>query len=465
MRLSREKALLGFLALLASLGCKKIDEFETLGTKVASPIDVATSDDGKYFYVLNSDFDRTYGEGSVLVINEDGEKLHATPVPRLGRNLTVVGTDMIALFDRSEDETDHSISLFDLTDPENPTLIKTWSKDDEVDCIRTLKTPRSETTLQPVRNYQRTHRALYLDAARELLFAFVTDVNKQTTTDLETADRLTFDPVTGDETPGANEVPDEYEDNKFQRKNSVKTRERYQFVVYNIGAERAKDFKFAELNDSTDDSANLELRWLYFTLKNFDGTPETDAGITDLDRKLYRTNFWDAKPDPNDPDSFYLSHRGRSTKYSRFVNSVIHVNIIGDVTYLDDQDRPTPTARVLDFKLVYGFEGELDTAKHFPGDFEIVNINGRNTLIVNHFRDLVNFRKEQHFSIAAKMLDGGFWRDEVGTSKSGSSFFQVAANARGKALSCAFYGNAVIPLEVNPGTGITVGWNDITRIK
>ena len=73
--------------------CAKKEAFPEIGTKFASPIDAAVSSDGNYFYVLNSDFDREYDTGSLVVLDSDGEKLSALKIPRLARTLTISGTD------------------------------------------------------------------------------------------------------------------------------------------------------------------------------------------------------------------------------------------------------------------------------------------------------------------------------------------------------------------------------------
>ncbi len=67
------------------------------------------------------------------------------------------------------------------------------------------------------------------------------------------------------------------------------------------------------------------------------------------------------------------------------------------------------------------------------------------SLVMNHFKDYVNFRKDAFFGITAKPLYDNLWYGEVHSSAAAYSYFQVAVNRRGKALSCAYYGNSVIP--------------------
>ncbi len=78
------------------------------------PVDVANSDDGKYFYVLNSDFDRSYNQGSILTIDESGEKLGAVKTRRMGRAMALSGTDLLIMYDRPEPEGKYAIELYDL---------------------------------------------------------------------------------------------------------------------------------------------------------------------------------------------------------------------------------------------------------------------------------------------------------------------------------------------------------------
>lgn len=472
------------------VACNDISDTEAIDLKVASPTDVAVSQDGGYFYVLNADFDGNHESGSILVIDETGAKKNAITVPRLGRDLTLAGTDLLALFDKADDDAEYEVHLYDVSTPEQPKLKKKWSGD-ALDClplsaalyenyqhfaiscafgrlfIGTLASPREQSTLKLVRDYDKTRRAIHIDTNRELLFAFVTDIGRQNTSDNLAEDKKTYHPETGVESDGANQIPDEYESSKSRRRNSTGARRRYQMVVYNIAAERSpadtdESFPFRNVDDQSDLTAQNELRWLYFTLKDFDGTPDSDAQITNFDVKHYRTNFWQAHADPFDANSFYLSHRGRQNDDdSKHTNNIVRVSIKGDISQTDPIAN---TSEVLDFERIYGFKGELDKDRHFPGDFSVNMISGRLTLLINHFRDMVNFRSNPSFSVAAKLLDGGFWRKEVRSSEKSNSYFQVAVNARGKALSCAFYGNAVIPLEVQPGTDIKVGWGDLTRI-
>jgi len=475
--------------MICILGCKREENFPDIGTHVSSPTDISVDNTGEYFYVLNSDFDRTYNNGSLLVINSSGEKITAIETPRLGRSINIAGDDLIATFDKQDDDSEFEIHLYDISNRESPALVKRWTSADsalELNCIPvnsvikenydhfavscsggrlylgTLKTPRSDTELKLVRNYFVTRRALHLDVNREVLFAFPTDIITQETEDKLADDQRTIDWETGDETEGPNEVPDDFEATRFSRYNLPKNARRYQYITYPIAQERDKGFPYRGLGNDVNPTTDQELHWLYFTLKNYDGTPDTDAGVTNLNQKHYRTNFWTAESDPFDPNAFYLSHRGKNSKNNRFANSIIKVTILNDTTQTEPK---LNNSQLLNFERVYGFSGELNPEQHFPGDFEVKLVNNRLTLLVNHFKDRASFRNSASYTVSAKTLDGTLWSQEISSSSPDSSYFQVAMNKNGKVLAGSFYGNAVIPLEVLPGADIKLGWGNSQRIE
>ncbi len=488
--------LLSLLALTS--GCRSGEKFPPLGEKVASPSDVAVSDDEQYFFVLNADFDRTYNQGSILTIAVDGTKAGAVAVPRLGRNMSVAGNDMLVTFDASEDNEGGKVMLFDVTDPKAPALKTSWDLDCSpwstvmrkdykyfaVNCIDgrlfigTLADDRKESSLKLVRQYANSgppyytwsRRAMHLDTKRNLLFVFTTasKLRYDPISDLEDDDVLTFDEATSQTSPidNGDEVPDSLQSTAAINKRRLNQRQIWQFVVYNIaseaavpadncGLEECGPFPFRKSDTSTspkDPTVKNELRWLYFTAVNQDGYPDSGAGYWETDRHVYRTNIGEAKPDPTNADAFYISQRGN--KASPYANHIIRVTITGDIAATSPVPR---TSDVLSFERVYGFGGELNAdGKHYPGDFEVVMINGAPTLLVNHFKDLSGFnRNETYFSLVGKVLDEGFWVSELTGVDATESFYQVAANSSGRAITGSFYGNAVILLEITPGIGIS----------
>src|SRR5690606_982735 len=116
----------------------------------------------------------------------------------------------------------------------------------------------------------------------------------------------------------------------------------YQFFVYDIAAERdhPEDCELSKDEDCvfprrtiSDPVVKRELRWLYFQVRNFDGSPDLPNVAETM--RYYRTNFWDAVPDPDDASSFYLSHRGppidKINKGSPYANHVVKATIVGDL--------------------------------------------------------------------------------------------------------------------------------------
>ncbi len=472
--------LINLLVVLGAFtSCRRDERFPALGDKLASPLDVGVSKDGNYFYVVNTDLDRTYNAGSILVLDRDGKRVRAVETPRLPRSITVAGNDMIVTVENpatTQDQNEFKVLLFDIADPSSPNLIKTWPvpcgpvnavlregyKYFAVSCtsggllVGELTSDRAQSYIKLVREYSVVRRALHIDPQRGLLFAFTTDFGLQETKDVDMPDEKTYDKnFKFVEEP--NEVPDNYEDKKDAVRRPSYYRQRYQFVVYNFNEEAGASESFP-YRKSDDPIYQRELRWLYFTLANFDGQPDFEIGVSDLKRKIYRTNFWSAQPDADDPNAFYLSHRGKDTTYS--TNEIVRVSIVGNVAGTGQETAPA-TADVLEFERVYGFKGEW-IPQHFPCSFLVLNINNYKTLVVNHFKDLVAWnRKDVYYSVAAKTLGtesvgDSIWHQELTSDDPKTSFYQIAVNQDGRALMTSYYGNAVILLDVIPSTGITI---------
>jgi hypothetical protein len=412
----------------------------------------------------------------------------------MGRTITVAGNDMLVTYDFRDDGDDPLAQLYDVTDPLAPQLKAEWGLDCSpfgatmrkgfdnfaLSCtggqlyIGTLTADRAQSQLKKVRDFDRARRALYLDPKRDLLFAFVSDPEQVKLWDAPLKDELTYDentaqPIAGS---GPNEVPDDME-NSRRHASDVGRRHLFQFVVIDLKTERnagadqgcipdeIEDCHFP-LRSDTDPIAKGEYRWIYFKLNNFDGTPDASDNALDPNFKYYRTNFWETQPDPEDPDVFYLSHRGNP-------KNAPHANQIVRVTMLDNPLTQKETQRAMTFDRVYGFKGqatviaddgsEVDNSKyHFPTDFVVEEVAGQKLLVVNHFRDLVNWVSgDRYFALSAQVIDDLTWFTEVaGNLKAGdvTSYYQVAMNRDGRLASCSFYGNAVMIMQVNPGLGI-----------
>lgn len=471
------------MALLAN-GCDREETFPELGTKITSPVAVALATDESHFYILNSDFDRTYNAGSVLVVTNSGDKVTALPTPRMGRTLTVAGNDMLMTYDSDGDTQSAGAILYDISTPASPTEVKRFDlpcnplnvvmrnnySHFAMSCvyegdlgglvIGTLAADRAASSIKLVRAYGTARRAMHLDPETELLYAFPTDTGSQTWADLSLDDALTYD-ADGNSTETPNEIPDEYERTRRARAN-VATRRIYQFILYDIAAERNATPEAFPFKESTSSEIAGEFRWIYFNVDAFAGVADSDAGLTSTSatRRYYRTNFFSATFDPEDAATFYLSHRGRVNPINGLgspqANDVLKVSIVGNPRTASGGAVPK-TGDILKFTRVYG-RGNEDNEKglHYPGEIRVQRINGTKTVLVNHFRDLINWARSQvYFGIAAKPLGDDYWSPEFGSSDPMDSFFQFAVSSTGRGATCSYYGNQVILFDVMPGTAIT----------
>jgi hypothetical protein len=449
------------------VACKKQEKFPELGNRVANPVDVGVDSSERYFYALNSDYPREFNQGSLLVIDTAGNKVNAIALPRLGRSLTVAGNALIVTLSKSE-ESPAKILLFDISSPEAPKLAKSFEPTEcnplnaiaranygywALSCSNgpifagDLASPLENSTLRKIRNFRMSRRALYLDTGRNLLLAFPTDIGEQEFSDLQADDSKSVDDNDA-ETNEPNEIPDQYERSRFERAKKARN-EIHQLAVVNLSEAASSGWPEKDQTQSIED-----LRWVYFNLAEKDGTLDLPATATNQNTKYYRTNFWEAKPDVTDPDTFYLSHRGtldKTRSVSPNANNIIRVKITGDLL-----DKTAKTKDVLTFERIYGFKAELEKSdRHFVGDFELVSIQSKTVLLINHFRDLVNWPGQGYFSLATKVVGDNSWFSESSTSFSGKSYYQVALTSSGRGLAANFYGNSLILLDVTPGVGIT----------
>jgi len=471
-------ALLG-AAILFHGSCAKKEVFPEIGTSIASPIDVVSSPDQELFYILNADMDRTYNKGSILVIDNDGEKITSIETPRLGRSLTIVDKILIATFDDPgfEEGEDPKIHLYDIEDSKNPILLKSF----KIDCSPLNAVGRqgyryfavacqggilfigdlANKTLKKVRDQNYNRRALYIDSKRNLLFAFVTDLGKVDLSDQVLTDTASWDD-SFNKTDGKNEVPDQFESTARARRQEKTRQKKFQYIVYDIEKESKEvdeDGENFPFRAADTDQAKSEFRWFYFNLANFDGTPDSPSGYTDDTTKYYRTNFWEAKPDLEDPNVFYLSHRGLGTSESSpDSNSVIKVSITGTIR-ANSEGKIPQTKDFFDIERIYGFSGTQNSSDKpsYTGDFELMYSGGEKAIIVNNFRDLANFRAYggPRFTISAATLDEGIWFAEKESTNGFDGFYQIALGKNDRIATCSFYGNAVMLLEVKTGAAIT----------
>lgn len=412
-------------------GCAHKENFPSLGKRIASPVDIAVSDDGKHFYVLNADYDRTYDRGSILVLDADGKQLHAVPIPRMARNIVVAGDQLLVTFDRNTADDDATIQLYSLANASKPRLHHSWA----IDCIplnaimrkdfayffiscargKLFIGNRTNLSLKHVRTYQYPRRALYLDPQRGLLYAFVSAINHQRFSDATLEDSLTLNEQS-EEIEGADDIPDAW----AQKSNLAKRAPIFQYAIYNIFAARDTNPQAFPLRE---DNLSDELHWLYFPRWQ-----ETETG----NNKTYRTNFYDTHPDPDDKDSFYLSQRGTIDSAS---NNIVRATLGED--------------NLLKFKVVHSADNEDEL--RFPSDIEIVRINSTKTLLVNSFRGFVNWPRAQvFFSITARTLAQPHWQKSCTSQQRDASYYRFAANEQGTVVVSSFYGNRVYIFQLQP---------------
>ena len=456
--MSQIRPLLILLSLVFLHHCKLEENLPEIGMNFAGPIAIDTDKDHEYFYVLNSDYERTYNTASIRIVpvDDDPEKHTAVTIPRMGKILKIIDDTMFIAYDRARRDELGRFEIWDLsTDKTRPE--KKWSLN--IDCsplslatekdypyfalscasgdlwMGTLTDPLEDSQLKLTRSYSFPRRAMVINTKRDLLFAFPSDSGALTYTDQ----------IYNDDLQGPNEIPDSFEDGQFRRRTS---HYKYQFIVYDIAAEKEKDFAFNELDDFTN---NHELRWTYFKLTDSDGIAE---GEIDDTQKYYRTNFYEAKNDPSigDSDSFFLSHRGNEK--SPHANNIIRVTIKGDPRIIDG--KIPLTSDFLSFQRIYGFRnlGEVDDI-HYPSQFQLIQVANENLLIANHFRAPKYWKSdERRFSISAKSLSNNGSVYELTSTKTDRSYYQIAATPSGKSLTCSFYGSSVFLLDIKPGEEI-----------
>ena len=420
-----------FVALITN--CAHEENFPSLGQRLASPVDVAVSAAGDYFYVLNADYDRTYNRGSILVLDAKGNKHNAVSVPRMARSLIVAGDKMLVTFDRNTTADDATVQLYSLAVPSKPSLLKSWA----IDCMPLGAVMREDISyffvscargelylgnhrdlsLKHVRTYRHPRRALHLDTQRGLLFAFTGAVNRQRFNVTTLTDRFTYTEA-GEEIDKPDGIPDAW---AKTTKDTQQLRRAFQYAVYDIFAARDAQPQFPHREG---DDLEAELHLVHYP--RWQETRESDS-------KTYHTNFYDAHPDPDDKDSFYMSQRGASDAAA---NNIVRATI--------DDDRQ------LQFEVVHS--ADADDELNFPGDIEIKKINDSKVLLVNSFRGFVNWPHEQvFFGITARTLTQPNWQQSCNSQLRDESYYRFAVNQRGTVMVSSFYGNRVYIFQLQPG--------------
>ncbi|MBC7533130.1 MAG: hypothetical protein H7318_16285 [Oligoflexus sp.] len=490
------------LIFVSALSCKVEEKLPALGDRLAGAVDVVTSPNEKYFYVLNSDYERRYDKGSILIIDPEAavghQKLKAIPAPRMGRSLYVSKTQklMIATYADPEAKAAGKVEIWDLADEANPVMLANADVNClplnaiiaptqpyfAVSCVGGFlymgKNPRNAAgaamTLDLVRSYGYDRRALYFHegAGKTYLFGFSTDMNSQDYADETLEDSQTYDPTkdgvdgaTG-LVPGSNGVPDQFENTPSSRRRYAASNPFHMFV-YPVTDEEAAStthdliypaystFRYIESGSFTKPTiSNSELHYVSFSLAEADGQVSATEQIVQPNFHRYRTNFWEAKIGlENSANIFYLSQRG---DYGSESNNVLRLLV--NESALATSNTST-FEQIFSVNRVYGYAIDRDNRGRYPGDFELATLDGQPTLLVNSFRDLIYFASAPFYSVTRKLLDGADVEHVVPSSADSAdfnaSYYQLAViPATGKVLTSSFYGNVLYLFDARPSISI-----------
>jgi hypothetical protein len=478
----------------AMSSCKTEEKLPDLGTKLAGAVDVVTAPSGNYIYVLNSDYERRYDKGSILIIDPEAadgsQKVKAISVPRMGRSLFIAQNLMIDAYTDPEAREAGRLQIWDLSQELEPQVVAEMdigcqplnavlaptSPYFAVTCKGGLllmgKNPRNtadaRATLDVVRGYEADRRALYFyeNAGKTYLFGFPTDLEAPNAADQNLEDIKTYVPADDTITDGANGVPDVFELTESARRRTLLSAP-YQMFLYPVSDEEAasqgsqdpttpafKTFRFIAAGTYRKPSlSNSELKFIHFTLLESNGQASAAEQITTPSIQRYRTNFWEAKVGPeNNPSIFYISQRG---DYGTESNNVVRLLVNGDKL---SNIAAARFEDVFTASRVYGFAIDRDNGGRYPGDFEFASIGGEPMLFVNSFRDLIYFRDAPFYSVTRKLLEEPAESQDVPSSFDSTgyptSFYQLAVSKSGKVLTSSYYGNALYLFDGSPGVSI-----------
>jgi hypothetical protein len=463
--------------LLITNSCREKETEPPINDALSTPISLAADTSGQYFYVLNSDFLHAYESGSILVLDQNGKRVSATPVPHLGKVLSVSGNDLLVSFDHESEETASRTFLYNIADPKKPVFVKEWIHEGctpanlvsrnrfkyfALSCqegdlyVGKLEAIRSQSEMTKVRSYpvvgNSTRRAMYLDPKRQLLFLFVSDIGTGTLSDALDSDKETW--LKGQKiSDKPDEIPDSLQQTAARAGDILNRTSQFQFVIYDIGAEFSAGFRnYNSVRDT-------ELRWLYFDLNNFDGTPDKDTIQGNPDQKTYRTNFWEAQPDPDDLDSFYLSHRGfGKVNSSENANDLVKFTFIGDPRTKKDGTVPK-LGTYWSFQRSYGFKGDQTGDDKYFNSFKITKFSGRKAVLLNSFRDLSSFSNPRYTIAGANLVEGhnpAEWFTQVDSRDLDRSYYDLALGANGNLLTISFFDETLKLFKVKFGEAMTL---------
>ncbi len=481
---SKSKVALFFALVSVLSACNETKPLPAIGTHIDRPIDLAASSGGQFFYALNSSGRGVYRDGSILVLTPEGEIVSSYSTPRMGRSLSSLDSELLVVFDR-EAKTDAKgiVHLYEAQDA-SLTLSMSWELEGcspsqgimaksyayfAVSCqngdlyLGEKKTPRSASTLKKIRSLPGFSRTWVLHPQRDLLMGFVVDIGAPTFRDKVYDDNKTWNIELKAHVDGPNDVPDVLQETQRDRRILARGSE-FQFVMIDLAKELQEDFPERKLED-----VGHELRWLYFNLKNLDGSLDlSDLGPTkegQYDKKYYRTNIFQAKPDPSGADCFYLSHRGKNDD-----DKLKHANNIVKACFNGTDPKPSEqnerlvaplTNSYLTFERVFGFKDLPDSqqnSNNYLAAFDFFKVDDRYSLAVNSVRDFVYFKKERYtLAVADLAYSENNWSElfEPSTS-SDKSYYGVATlpgSAANKAymISSSYYRDSLLFFEVESG--------------
>jgi hypothetical protein len=295
---------------------------------------------------------------------------------------------------------------------------------------------------------------MFLDKKRDLLFLFISDSGTGSLTDALDNDKETW--LKGQKiSDKADEIPDTLQQTAARSQDVLHNTTRFQFMVYDIREEANKDFPHRPFESIR----NTEPRWMYFKLENFDGSPDDPSAHGDTNVKYYRTNFWDAIPDPDDLDTFYLSHRGLGkVGFSEHANDLVKVTL----------KAPTPRATAgvsprldsyMSFERVYGFKGDQTGPDKYISSVLVTKMMGKKVVLVNSFRDLSNFSESRYMIAAANLVEKtvpSTWFTHVSSKDVNDSYYGLALAKNGNLLTISFFDESLRLFNVKFGENISL---------
>lgn len=475
------------------LSCKTEEKLPSLGDQLAGAVDLVSSPNNDYIYVLNSDYERRFDQGSILIVDPNAapgaQKLKSIPTERMGVSLSIAQNLLFVTYADPEGYEKGLAEIWDLTDELSPQLLSRH----DVPCVPingiiapTLpyfalscrsgaiflgKNPRSTAeapaTLELSRFYEYDRRALYFyeTAGKAYLFGFPTDFEDLDSSDATLEDTKKYDVATDTVIDGSNGVPDAFENSETARRRTILAAP-FQMFLLPVSDEEAAgqaeretsgnftNFRFLARGTYLKPSlADKELHFIRFTLLESNGQPSAAENITTPNFHRYRTNFWDAKMGPEkNPSIFYMSQKGDyGSESNNVVRLLVNPAALANPYALKFED-------LLSVNRVYGFAIDRDNAGRFPGDFEFATIGGEPMLFVNSFRDLIYFSSAPFYSVTRKLLEGPASTQEVPSSKDSASFqesfYQLAISKSGKVLTSSFYGNTLYLFDGSPSVSI-----------